>query len=257
MAEIESRTITGTSLGMLSPLGPPRNLSREVADRLQAEILSGKIEPGSRLPTEAALMRAMGVSRTVIREAVAALRAEGLVVTRQGVGAFVANDVRERPFRLYADELKSLAEVVHVMELRTGVEVEAAGIAAERAGASELRRIGKALAAIDQAIARGESAVDQDFRFHAAIAEATGNPQFVRFLEFLGRFVPPRQNLRPDAETTRRSYLEMIQGEHRRIFQAIESGNPTAARSAMRRHLEGSRERYSRLAREAERSRGK
>lgn len=249
MADSESRTIA--TLGTLSPLGPPRNLSREVADRLQVEIVSGKIEPGSRLPTEAALMRLMGVSRTVIREAVAALRAEGLVITRQGVGAFVAADVRERPFRIDADELSSLAEVVHVMELRTGIEVEAAGIAAERAGSAETRRIAAALKALDRAIAQGEAAVDQDFRFHFAIAEATGNPQFTRFLEFLGRFVPPRQNLRPDAETTRRAYLEMIQGEHRRIFQAIEGGNPTAARAAMRRHLEGSRERYSRLAAKA------
>ena len=249
MADSESRTIA--TLGTLSPLDPPRNLSREVADRLQAEILSGKIEPGSRLPTEAALMRAMGVSRTVIREAVAALRAEGLVATRQGVGAFVASDVRERPFRLHADELRSLGEVVHVMELRTGIEVEAAGIAAERAGAAEIRRIGKALGAIDQAIAKGNAAVDQDFRFHFAVAEATGNPQFTRFLEFLGRFVPPRQNLRPGGAQDAPAYLEMIQGEHRRIFQAIEAGNPTAARAAMRRHLEGSRQRYSRLAAKA------
>ena len=85
-------------------------------------------------------------------------------------------------------------------------------------------------------------------------AEATGNPQFTRFLEFLGRFVPPRQNLRPGGGQDRRAYLEMIQGEHRRIFQAIEAGNPTAARAAMRRHLEGSRQRYSRLAAKASNS---
>ncbi|WP_119418274.1 FadR/GntR family transcriptional regulator [Desertibaculum subflavum] len=252
MADSESRT--NLALDRLAPLAPARNRSRDVADRLQAEILSGKIEPGAKLPTEAELMAAMGVSRTVIREAVAALRAEGLVVTRQGVGAFVAADVRERPFRIDADELSSLAEVVHVMELRTGIEVEAAGIAAERAGSAEIRRIGTALKALDRAIAEGEAAVDQDFRFHFAIAEATGNPQFTRFLEFLGRFVPPRQNLRPGAEQDRRGYLEMIQGEHRRIFQAIEGGNPTAARAAMRKHLEGSRQRYSRLAAKAQQS---
>ena len=73
----------------------------------------------------------LGVSRTVVREAVAVLRAEGLVETRQGVGAFVVRDVQRRPFRIDPDGLRSIGEVVQVMELRTGVEVEAAGIAAE------------------------------------------------------------------------------------------------------------------------------
>ena len=75
-------------------------------------------------------MSAMGVSRTVVREAVAALRAEGLVVTRQGVGAFVATDAKRRPFRLDPDGIESLSEAIKVMELRRAVEIEAAAFAA-------------------------------------------------------------------------------------------------------------------------------
>jgi len=81
------------------------------------------------------MVAAMGVSRTVVREAVAALRADGLVVTRQGAGAFVAPDAERRPFRLALDGLPSIGAVLEIMELRASVEVEAAGLAASRGGA--------------------------------------------------------------------------------------------------------------------------
>src|SRR5215469_7026910 len=90
---------------LLRPVSPPRNLTREIAERLAQEITAGKLSPGARLPTEQEMVAAMGVSRTVIREAVAALRADGLIVTRQGSGAFVAPDADRRPFRLAFDGL--------------------------------------------------------------------------------------------------------------------------------------------------------
>src|SRR5215472_11334661 len=183
-------------LDLLRPLPPTQSRASELVDRLAGEITNRRIEPGARLPTEQEMMSVFGVSRTVVREAVAALRAEGLVETRQGVGAFVARDVQRRPFRIDPAEMRSIAAVLNIMELRTGVEVEAAGIAAERASASARDRIERALQAFDAAAARGEAAIDEDFRFHQAIAAATRNPQFGRFLEFLGRFLIPRQSVR-------------------------------------------------------------
>ena len=117
----------------------PRSLAHELVARLTADITAGKLPPGARLPTEQAMISAAGVSRTVVREAVAALRAEGLVVTRQGVGAFVASNAR-RPFRIDVDGLHTLREVLNVMELRTGIEVEAASLAAERGTPAQLRQ---------------------------------------------------------------------------------------------------------------------
>src|ERR1041384_4071256 len=163
------------NLSLLKPIEAPRGLTAELVARLTADITSGKLPPGSRLPTEQEMIVATGVSRTVIREAVAALRADRLVVTRQGVGAFVAENVR-RPFRVDFDEHSSLRDVLNVMELRTGVEVEAAGLAAERASAAQIKKIGERFAAIDASIERGETAVDQDFTFHCEIADGTGNP---------------------------------------------------------------------------------
>lgn len=229
---------------ILTPLGPPKNRTAEVVDRLAAEIGSGRLAPGARLPTEQEMMAALGVSRTVVREAVAALRAQGLVTTRQGLGAFVATDPR-RPFRIDPEGLQSLEAVVDLMELRMAVEIETASLAAERATAKQLRAIDQALAAMDRAIARNESAIDEDYAFHRAIAQATGNAQFPRFLEYLGRFIIPRQTVRLSGA---RAYLDAFQHEHRTIRDAIRKHDSAAARAAMRQHLLKSRERYRKLA---------
>jgi DNA-binding FadR family transcriptional regulator len=235
------------SLSASRPLSPPRSLTEELVARLTADIIGGKLPPGSRLPTEQEMIAATGVSRTVVREAVAALRAEGLVVTRQGVGAFVPENAR-RPFRVDFDALSSLHEVLNVMELRTGIEIEAAGLAAERASPTQVRGIVECLDAIDAAIKRGDNAIDQDFALHCAIADATGNPQFRRFLEHLGRFIIPRQTIVGGPGMPSRSYSETFQKEHRDIVQAIRAGAVAQARAAMRRHLLNSRKRYQSLA---------
>ena len=108
--------------------------------------------------------------------------------------------------------------------------------------------------AISQAITRGESGIDEDFAFHCAIAEATGNPQFLRFLNYLGRFIIPRQtiNLTPVA-SQRSAYLRTFQTEHGAILNAIKCKAVTQARAAMRQHLLNSRKRYSKLAQNIER----
>lgn len=238
---------------LLQPVAPPRNLTHAIAERIAAEIASGKFPPGARLPTEQEMVAAMGVSRTVVREAVAALRADGLVMTRQGAGAFVAPDVERRPFRLALDGLPSIAEVLDVMELRASVEVEAAGLAASRGSMRARRRVAQALAAVDAALERGEGAIAEDFAFHRAIASATGNPQFPHFLEYLGRFIIPRQSIRVAAHRPegQRAYLDTFQREHIAISAAIMAGDGDAAREAMRQHLGNSQVRYRRLAAEA------
>jgi DNA-binding FadR family transcriptional regulator len=235
---------------LVRPIRPVRNLTGEVVERIAAEVGSGRMAPGSRLPTEQELVTALGVSRTVVREAVAALRAEGLVVTRQGAGAFVATDRSRVPFRIDPDGLSSINDVLQVMELRAAIEIQAATLAAERITPAGASLIEEALRAIEIAIARGEAAITEDFAFHRAISKATGNPRFGEFLEFLGRHVIPRQSIRVSLNTPEeeRRYLARIQGEHRRIFAAIRDGDPVGARRAMRTHLTRSLERYRRLA---------
>jgi GntR family transcriptional regulator, transcriptional repressor for pyruvate dehydrogenase complex len=184
-----------------------------------------------------------------VREAVAALRADGLVTTRQGAGAFVA-DASRLPFRIDPDGLSSIGDVLEVMELRLAVEVEAAALAAERSPADGLAAIGRALGAIEAAIKRGEGAINEDFAFHRAVAAASGNPRFAELLEFLGRHVIPRQSVRLSlrSQQGQRQYLLGIQKEHRRIYEAVRDRQPAEARRAMRTHLTRSLQRYRSLA---------
>jgi GntR family transcriptional regulator, transcriptional repressor for pyruvate dehydrogenase complex len=235
---------------LLQPLEAPRGLTGELVARLTASIISGQLPPGSQLPTEQEMIVATGVSRTVVREAVAALKANRLVITRQGVGAFVTEQVR-RPFRVDFDARSTLREVLNVMELRTGIEVEAAGLATERASPAQVKKIADRFAAISTAIGRDENAVDQDFAFHCEIADSTGNPQFKRFLEYLGRFIIPRRTVwGRSTPPNKRVHLDVFQQEHEQILDAIRERAVTQARAAMQRHLVNSRGRYEKLAAE-------
>src|SRR5579864_8054862 len=179
---------------LLRPLDAPRSRSAEVADRLAEQIVSGKLPMGAKLPSEQEMMRGMGVSRTVVREAVAALRARGLVITRQGAGAFVDRAAGRQPYAIDPDGLGSLDSVLDILELRMAVESEAAAIASERATAAQIKAIGDAHRVFSRTISGGDRAIKEDFAFHEAIAAATQNSRFVEFLDFLGRLIIPRQD---------------------------------------------------------------
>ena len=164
-------------LALLRPLRPARNLTEEVVARIAEEIRKGRLAPGARLPTEQELMKAMGVSRTVVREAVAALRAEGLVTTRQGSGAFVAADASRVPFRIDPEGLSSIGDVLEVMELRLAVEVEAAALAAERITPERLVPIGRALRDIEAAIRPGRRRHQRGLRLPSGHCRGLGQPE--------------------------------------------------------------------------------
>jgi DNA-binding FadR family transcriptional regulator len=235
---------------LLRRLEAPKSLSAEVVDRLAEQIISGQLPVGAKLPSEQEMMRGMGVSRTVVREAVAALRARGLVITRQGAGAFVDRDASRQQYAIDPEGLGSLDSVLDILELRMAVESEAAAIASERATATQIKAIGEAHRIFSRAISSGERAITEDFAFHQAIALATQNSRFVEFLDFLGRLIIPRQSIRsfegrPEGP---RQYLSRIEKEHEAIFQAIGSRSAKRAREAMRGHLVKSRERYRELA---------
>jgi GntR family transcriptional regulator, transcriptional repressor for pyruvate dehydrogenase complex len=233
------------------------NLRSGLVNTLIAQIESGDLAPGQRLPTEQEMVAATGVSRTVVREALAALRARGLITTRQGLGAFVANDPLPRSFSILPEDLESIDEVLRVLELRIGIEVEASGLAAERRSDSELARMGSLLGALDAAVRGGKLGTEEDFGFHRAILAATRNPNFTRLFDTFGVAMIPRQRTRLDRMTVpkREQYLARVQREHRAILAAIEAGDAGAARRAMRSHLTKSYARFETLREKAGRSR--
>jgi GntR family transcriptional regulator, transcriptional repressor for pyruvate dehydrogenase complex len=230
------------------PIRKSTNLTGGLVETLAAQIEAGELTPGQRLPTEQAIVDATGVSRTVVREALASLRAKGLITTRQGLGAFVA----ERPpkaFAVNADEMNSISEVLRLLELRMSVEVEAAAFSAERRTTADIERMTSRLRAFDKAIGSGGRDAEEDFAFHRDILASTQNSYFTRIFDVFGSLIIPRQRIRLEAMPAeeRAAYLNGIQREHRAILKAIKLRDKDAAREAARHHLLNAYERYRNL----------
>jgi DNA-binding FadR family transcriptional regulator len=161
----------------------------------------------------------------------------------------VADHSQQRPFRITPDAIDSLQRTIDVMELRLGVETEAASLAASRRNAGDLKKMDQALRDIDAFSAKSERSMDADFRFHRAICDATGNAVFHDFLTYLAQFLIPRQSVR-QATTSGEAQAAnalVVRGEHHAIRAAIMARDTEAARAAMRAHLVGSRARYREL----------
>jgi GntR family transcriptional regulator, transcriptional repressor for pyruvate dehydrogenase complex len=251
-----SLIFTPMTRAISDPRRRPRTLALELVQSLRDRIRDGAIAPGDKLPTEAAIMGEFGVSRTVVREALSKLQASGLVATRHGIGTFVVGWGDAAPFRIAPEQFATLRDVIAVLELRIGVETEAAGLAAQRRSEQNLREMRAALDAFAGAIEAGRDAVGLDFQFHLEVARATQNAHFAQLMDTLGVMIIPRARLDepgpPNDE--RRAYLRRVNGEHESIFDAITDRDVEAARAAMRTHLANSRERRRRASADGESS---
>ena len=233
---------------LTAPRAPRGNLAARLADTLRRKVMGGQIPVGAKLPSEAELTRAHGVSRTVVREAVASLRAEGLVESRQGAGVFVIAD-GAGPEGAFRDvDPDKISSIVEMLELRAAVEIEAAGLAARRRSAAQEDAIFRACEAMEALIARGAPSAPGDYAFHLAVAAATNNPRFAEFLDLTGLGVIPRAGLQ-EARPSASPYLAQMMAEHRAVADAIAAGDEAGAKAAMRTHLEGSQQRYRNMLR--------
>ncbi|MFC9132687.1 FadR/GntR family transcriptional regulator [Streptomyces sp. NPDC057099] len=219
---------------MFSKVSGPVRLADQVAATLSEEIESGRLAEGDRLPTEVELVRQLGVSRTVVREALSRLRNAGLIEPRQGIGVFVLPR-RTRPLDLEAADTK--AKVLQIVEVRRAMEGEAAHIAATRATPLDLARMRQALDAIDSAVASGGDGVDEDLAFHRSIAESTGNTVMVSTLRYLGDVSRSGIRVTRANEARRNDFIEAVRAEHHAILAAIEARDAEAARTAARLHM--------------------
>ncbi len=218
-------------------LNPAPSLTEQVTGKLRAEIKSGRYEIGQAIPTEQTLGSTFRVSRTVVREAISRLKADGLITSRQGLGAFVASTVGTQGFQI-ADE-KGLRSARHILELRLGLEVEAAGLAAKRRQIKNLSEMQRALNVMEQSVVDGalERGADADLSFHRAICSATQNPHFLTFFDYLRPFLRKAILLSRRRSTVILKRIGDSQTEHDRIFTAIEKQSVEAARNATREHI--------------------
>ncbi|WP_327117973.1 FCD domain-containing protein [Nocardia sp. NBC_01730] len=221
---------------MLSKVRGPVRLADRVAAMLSEEIVSGQLAEGDRLPTEVELVKQLGVSRTVVREAVSRLRNAGLVEPRQGLGVFVTSR-RTRPLDLAAEAADTKSKVLQIVEVRRALEAEAAGLAATRATPGTVARIRQALDAIDAAVRAGGDGVDEDLAFHRAIAESTGNAVMASTVRYLGDLMHGGIRVTRANEARRADFIAAVRQEHHAILAAIEAADAAAARAAARRHM--------------------
>lgn len=212
------------------------SLTDHVVGALTRSITEGRLSPGARLPTGQQLAEQYGVSLAVIREAISSLRAEGLIETRQGAGAFVAAPNVNQPFRIQPLLSPGPDSARKIFELRMGAEISAAGLAASRATRGQVAELRRAHQLMQAAIAAGGNGVEEDLQFHRGIALATNNELFVKFFAFLGHHVRDSVQLsRPEGSTWE---AEQVLAEHAAILKAIRDGNPEAARAAAEAHME-------------------
>ncbi|MDQ0027576.1 DNA-binding FadR family transcriptional regulator [Variovorax paradoxus] len=229
----------------------PRGLAHGLVEDLGEKIRNQSLRPGDKLPTESAIMKTFGVSRTVVREALSKLQAAGLVETHHGVGTFVLQPRAAGMFRLDSADIATSVDVLAVLELRISLETESAGLAATRRTEEHLLAMRQALDDFERNVAVAGDTVAPDFRFHLQIAQATGNPYFADIMSHLGTTIIPRTRIHAIRNYDRRGeYLSRVNREHEEIYAAIARRDPDSARAAMRIHLTNSRERL-RVAQEA------
>lgn len=217
----------------------PQSLADRITISLHEDITGGRYASGQQLPAGKDLARKFGVSITVIREALSRLKADGLIASWQGKGVFVSADGINRPFRLVKSGGAPQA-LLEVFELRTGVEVQAASLAAQRRTSRDLNQMAKCLKAMKPGQKSFEEALSADVEFHRSIAVATRNPLFVSFVEFLQPHLREaialaRTTSAKKAETEAAAYRE-----HCDIYEAIAAGDKRRASTAVRNVLEGS-----------------
>ncbi|WP_137145958.1 FadR/GntR family transcriptional regulator [Mycolicibacterium sp. CR10] len=220
-----------------------KSLAQRVVSGLKDKIFAGDLRPGQKLPSETELIEEFGVSRTVVREAVTRLRAEGLIETFQGRGSFVLAVPQPSSFMVEAAALRTHRDVLDMIDFRLGVESETAALAAARIDDAGRATIRTALDAFVAAVP--EDAVEADYLFHRAVATVSGNRFCLELLDSLGpmMIMLPRTRLGDEYSMTDAAHAARVQREHDDIAAAVLAGDPDTARAAMRVHLGNTRRR--------------
>jgi GntR family transcriptional regulator, transcriptional repressor for pyruvate dehydrogenase complex len=216
------------------PVRPRERLYQEIVDQIQAQVQTGRLSPGDRLPPERELAEQFGVSRTAVREAIKSLAEKGLVTVEVGRGTFVramtSEHVVESMALLLGDERGNLAALQVAREL---LEIPIARLAATNRTSANIERLSELLRFMEGAQADPQRFIDADTDFHIELARATGNP----VLEVLSQTTVALMRTQRILLTEFEQELPAAVLSHRAILKAVTSRNARAAGEAMRSHL--------------------
>ncbi|MEU5850695.1 FadR/GntR family transcriptional regulator [Saccharopolyspora shandongensis] len=215
----------------LRPLARPR-LYEQVVQRLREHVADSGLRVGDRLPPERELAERLGVSRASVKQAIVVLEVQGLVEVRHGGGTYLRRESLD--VEPVAELVARKRRLPDVLEAREALETKLAELAAQRRTDADLAEIDAALAAMRREIAEGGLGSEGDRRFHAAITAAAHSSLLADFMRTIATEIAEsrqeslRQPNRPGKSLA----------QHERIAEAIREGNPRAAVTAMRRHLQ-------------------
>jgi GntR family transcriptional repressor for pyruvate dehydrogenase complex len=225
-----------------APLAREPKLADRATQQLQSLITRRTFRPGDRLPSEREIGSRLGVSRTVVREALRALATKGLVEVRDGAGAYVrapSTDLVSELLGICVSHMET-GDVSsgHILEMRRILEIEMSGLAAKRRGAEDLTELERLLGLMARSGSSREEWAKMDYEFHDRVAIASKNPLFPIVLRSIsevlmrGRLMGVRL---PD-------YQSKALYHHRNIFEALTAGSVRKARAAMESHLQEAEE---------------
>lgn len=210
-------------------------LTASVFEQLLSYVVNGRWKPGECIPPERELCQQLGIARTSLRESLKAMELIGMLDSRVGDGTFVCprSEFLSRPL-LWAFTGTDHDELKDVMEARTIIEENLAGLAAQRASEEQIQEIGKAVQLMRDSIARGDSILEADMAFHLAVSAAAQNGVLQNAVQLLRNLMRQWLSLKlliPGVEPT-------VLKRHISIYRAIAGRKPSAARNAMRLHLD-------------------
>lgn len=224
----------------LEPVDRSRDtISAEIARRLLAYLLSGKIAPGERIPSERKLSESLGVGRSVVREALKSLAVLGLIEVRQGDGTYLKRtDSELLPQAIEWGLLLGAKRITDLVEARHYLEVLLAGLAAERRDEANLVNMRRDVAAMKRSKSAGDF-VEADIAFHYEVAAAAGNESLLQVMKSIRTLLQVWITRVMQAPGSPRPTY----AEHAAVLDAIEQGDVRRARDAMEAHMAGATER--------------
>lgn len=219
----------------LTPIGSRTTLTTDICRKLIGHLIRGDWKVGHRIPAERELGQQLGVGRASLREALKALEIMGMIETRLGDGTFVCNrsEFFSRPL-LWAIMGSDHESVQELIEARRLMEVELAGLAAERATDEDIGAIERHMQEMEKAVNQPEAFLEADVNFHLAIGEAAHNRILLNALHLIRNLM--RQWIQNT--TSQEGMSQHVVKQHRDVLFAITQHSQSGARAAMRVHLD-------------------
>ncbi|GAX90208.1 FadR/GntR family transcriptional regulator [Effusibacillus lacus] len=206
----------------------------QVASHIQSLIEKGVYKPGDKLPTLIEMSEMLNVGRATVREAFSALQAKGLIDIRHGEGSFVRSIDLENFQEPMNIALMKGDDLVELLEVRKILEVGAAEMAARNRTEENLEEMRRALDIMGAYQESETESVEADFRFHMAVAKASGNSMLLSLIQTIA---PTMQSMMSRMREVAGSSRDLLY-QHIQIYKAIEAKNPDISRKTMYDHID-------------------